>query len=87
MHHMDGRHVIMLDRWVDVYAPHHWPVTVTRETLEAAREVGQYDGEPPTLLSRIGLSARRIEPRPLLNARTGRTDAGAIYRLEPRGDG
>lgn len=84
---LDGKFAAILDRWAEVYAPDHWPVSVVRDSLEALRSVGQYGGGNPALLPRAGYRARRLEATRLLNARTGELEPAGLYRLEAKGGG
>lgn len=84
---LDGKFVHVLDHWARTYGSGHWPVSLARSTLEAAREAGQYGGESPTVLSSEEFTAREIEPAALLNTRTGKLEPGTIYRIRRREDG
>lgn len=78
---LDGRYVIVLDRWLGEY-PDHWPVSAVSDSLDGARRVGGYRGRNPSPVPRSAYAARRLERKRVLDQRTGRTESGAIYRLE-----
>lgn len=80
----DRKAVVMLDRLVERYGPDAWPVSAVRDTVEEARQVGQYDGAPPTLLSRTEYAATPAGSVTLLDVRSGETSPARIYRMERR---
>lgn len=71
--------VIMLDHHFDIFQ-HDWPVAARAETLQQARQMPDYDGSPD-LVVKNGTAPVIVENKALMNRRTGRTEAGAIYEV------
>ena len=82
MPNYDGRHVIMLDGWMEVY-PHEWPISKSSASLAAARKHGQCTNNP-TLVSKSNYAAELIENKSLRDTSTGTIASGAIYLMTER---
>lgn len=83
---LDGKFVHVLDHWARVYGPDHWPISLSRPSLDEARRAGQYGGESPTVLPAGDFAMEELEPAALLNTRTGKLEPGTIYRIRRRED-
>ncbi len=66
------------DRDRDVYAD-YWPIVRERDTIDELRGEAQHWGNPMRI-PKSTLRMEMIEPKSLINAETGETDSGAIYR-------
>lgn len=84
---LDGKFVVVLDHLADRYGPEILPISIVRDRWTEIADVGQYGGDPPTLVS---LAGYRAEPRGtarLVDVRSGEALPARVYRLAATTDG
>lgn len=85
MSDLEGKYVVVLDRWAEEYG-RHWPVTAVFDTLAAARAMDAHDCSNPSPLPKADWAGRREGRTELLAECTGETEGAEILRLERRSD-
>lgn len=81
MTELDGKFVVVMDHLADRHGPEVLPVSAVGDTRAEVKEVGQYDGGPPTLVPRDAYGAVHLGTTRLVDVRTGDELAATLYRL------